>query len=387
MKLVLKKILILAVIVIFGYLAWNKYGYLATSYRNFPSKVEVGSEPLTLAPSPESDRELNYLNLPKGYAINYFAKDVPGARSLTVGSNGVVYVGTRGEGVVYALEDQNGDGRADRRYIVSSGLNNPNGVVYQDGDLYVAEISRVIKFNHIDDSYKNNPTYTVIYNSLPKEIHHGWRYMALGPDYKLYLGIGAPCNVCQVQDPHGTIARLNLDGTGFEIVARGIRNTVGFTWDQAGLLWFTENGRDLLGDDVPRDELNKISTLGEHFGFPFCHDGIVSDPKFNARQCSNFTAPALSLSPHAAALGIKFLGNRLLIAEHGSWNRSTPIGYRIMSVDINNGQASNYQVFVDGWLQGSKAKGRPVDLTSMADGSILISDDLSGSVYRLYQLK
>lgn len=387
-EFVLKKLIILSVIVIIGYLAWNKYGYLATSVRNFPSKVEVSSEPLTLAPSIETDKELDYLNLPNGYSISYFAKDVPGARSLAVGKNNIVYVGTRGEGVVYALEDQDADGRADKRYVVVSGLNNPNGVVYHDGALYVAEIQRIIKFENIDNSYQYKPSYSVVYDQLPKETHHGWRYMALGPDNKLYLGIGAPCNTCEVKDPHGTIARLNLDGSGFEIVARGIRNTVGFTWDLSGTLWFSENGRDSMGDDIPRDELNKITTTSSHYGFPYCHDGTLSDPKFSSRMCTEFVAPAQSLSPHAAALGIKFLGDKLLIAEHGSWNRTTPIGYRLMSVDIKNGQASNYQVFVDGWLgSDNKAKGRPVDLAVMKDGSLLVSDDLSGAIYRMVGIK
>lgn len=384
----LKKLIILFAIVILVYLAWNKYGYLATSVQNFPKKVEVSSEPLGLTPNPESDSELSFLNLPPNYLVSYYAKDVPGARSLAIGQNGIVYVGTRGEGVVYALVDQDKDGRADKRYVIASGLNNPNGVVYHEGSLYVAEINRIIKFDDIDNSYGNKPSPKVVYDQLPVETHHGWRYMALGPDNKLYLGIGAPCNTCEVKDPHGTISRLNLDGTGFEVVARGIRNTVGFTWDNSGTLWFSENGRDSMGDDLPRDELNKIVGSNNHFGFPYCHDGTIADPKFNSKKCSEFISPALSLSPHAAALGIKFLGDKLLIAEHGSWNRTTPIGYRLMSVDIKDGQASNYQVFVDGWLgRDNKAKGRPVDIAIMSDNSILVSDDLSGAIYRLAQVK
>jgi glucose/arabinose dehydrogenase len=386
---VIRKIIGILVLFFIGAFVWNKYGYLARNSQNNPPKVEVSSEPVSLAPAPESDQELHFINLPSNYAISYFAKNVPGARSLAIGDGGIVYVGTRSEGVVYALDDSNGDGRADNRYVVASGLNNPNGVVYHEGSLYVAEIHRIIKFDGIDSQYKNKPSAEVIYDQLPKDTHHGWRYMALGPDSKLYVGIGAPCNVCENDDPYASIVRLNLDGTGFEVVARGIRNTVGFTWDAKGDLWFSDNGRDMLGDDVPRDELNRISGTNSHFGFPYCHDGTVADPKFSGRPCSDFISPALSLSPHAAALGIKFTSNdKFLIAEHGSWNRKTPIGYRLMSVDVKDGKASNYQVFADGWLgEGGKAKGRPVDIVVMDDGSILVTDDLSGAVYRINQVK
>jgi len=366
--------------------AYTRYGYLITSFQNFPKKSDVDTSPVTISKESNDDSSLSFLHLQPGYQISYFAKDVPGARSLAVGDSGVVYVGTRDPGVVYALVDNNQDGVADNRFVVASKLNSPNGVVYHEGTLYIAEIGRVIKFENIDDNYMNNPSYSVVYDDLPKDTHHGWRYMAIGPDDKLYLGIGAPCNTCQVEDPYGSIARMNLDGTGFEIVARGIRNTVGFDWnpeDQS--LWFTENGRDMLGEDSPRDELNQLRTEGDHFGFPYCHDGTILDPKFGTgKSCTDYESPSLSLSPHAAALGMKFIGDRILIAEHGSWNRKVPTGYRVMSVDVANGVVSNYQVFIDGWLgEDGKAKGRPVDILQLRDGSILISDDFSGSVYRV----
>jgi glucose/arabinose dehydrogenase len=386
---VIKKIIGILALLFLGVFVWNKYGYLARNSQNNPPKVEVSSEPVSLVPAPESDQELSFVNVPNDYAISYFAKNVPGARSLATGNNGVVYVGTRAEGVVYALEDVDDDGRADNRYVVASGLNDPNGVVYHEGSLYVAEIHRIIKFEGIDSEYKNKPSAKVVYDQLPKDTHHGWRYMALGPDKKLYVGIGAPCNVCENADPYASIVRLNLDGTGFEVVARGIRNTVGFTWDSRGDLWFSDNGRDSMGDDVPNDELNKINTTGSHFGFPYCHDGTVADPKFSSKTCRDFISPELSLSPHAAALGIKFIrDDKLLIAEHGSWNRKTPIGYRLVSVDVSGGKASNYQVFADGWLgKDGKAKGRPVDIIVTDDDSILVSDDLTGAVYRISQVK
>lgn len=382
----LRKIILIVVIAFLVFLVWNKYGYLLSSFKNTKETQKVSDEPKDQPKIGDSDDSLAFLNLPENYRINYFSSDVPGARSLAIGDSGVVYVGTRDEGVVYALEDNDGDSLADKRYVVSSGLNNPNGVTYYNGDLYVAEINRIIKFSDIDHVYQNKPSYSVLYNDLPRDTHHGWRYLSIGPDKKLYLGIGAPCNNCENKDPYGSIARLNIDGTGFEIIARGVRNTVGFDWnpeDQS--LWFTDNGRDEMGDDLPRDELNQLKDIGEDFGYPYCHAGDILDPKYGIdKSCSDYASPMLNLSPHAAALGMKFLDGKVLIAEHGSWNRRTPIGYRIMSVQVERGVASNYEVLVDGWLgESGKAKGRPVDILIMKDKSILISDDFKGAIYRL----
>lgn len=385
---------LLFILIVLGGYVWNKYGYLKQSFSNFPKSSTVPTDPQSFPPA-VADSDLSYMHLPPGFAMSYFAQDVPGARSLTKGSAGVIYVGTRSQGVVYALVDDNQDGRADTRYVVASGLNNPNGVVYKDGDLYVAEINRIIKFAGIDRTYDKKPSFMTIYSGLPKETHHGWRYMALGPDNKLYLGIGAPCNTCEVKDPHGTISRLNLDGSGFEVVARGVRNTVGFAWNpEDASLWFTDNGRDELGEDIPRDELNQVRGMNEHFGFPYCHEQNIPDPQYGkGKNCNDYEAPALPLSPHAAALGMRFYEgnmfpgeykNTILLAEHGSWNRKVPIGYRLMSVKVQNGVANNYQVFADGWLNSSgKALGRPVDVLELDDGSLLVSDDLAGALYRI----
>lgn len=380
-----RKLIIILVILGLGTWAYSRFGYLIRSAQNFPKSQTVSVEPTSLPAVAPTDDTLSHLRLRDGYSISYYAKDVPGARSMAVG-NGIVYVGTRSQGVVYALEDENGDGVANTRYVVASGLNNPNGIVYHEGSLYVAEIDKIIRFKDIDKNYKDKPASVVIYDDLPSDTHHGWRYMALGPDTKLYIGIGAPCNVCEVEDPYGSIARLSLDGSGFEIIARGVRNTVGFDWNpEDESLWFTENGRDQMGDDVPVDELNQLRTEGEHFGFPYCHASDVLDPKYGVgKNCSDYALPSLPLSPHAAALGMKFVGSQILIAEHGSWNRQDPIGYRVMSVDMANGSASNYQVLVDGWLdERGDASGRPVDILAIPDSSILISDDFAGAVYRL----
>lgn len=379
-----------------GFWGWNEYGYLVTSYKNWPPNEAVNTEPTSLKVPDTTDPKLAHLKLPPGFMITYFSSDVPGARSLAKGSAGTIYVGSRPQGVVYALEDSNQDGTAENRYVIASGLNSPNGVAYLNGDLYVAEIHRIIKFSGIDSTFKDKPKPTVVYDKLPRDEHHGWKYLSIGPDNKLYVAIGVPCNVCDNGDPYGTILRLNLDGSDPTIVARGIRNSVGFDWNpKDGSLWFTDNGRDNMGDDVPPDELNKVGG-NIHFGFPYCHAGTIPDPSFGkGKNCSDYIAPTSTLGPHVAALGMKFYEgsmfppeykNKVLIAEHGSWNRKVPIGYRVTMLDINGDTSSNYTPLFTGWLgegKGSKVTGRPVDLLELDDGSLLISDDYSGAVYRV----
>jgi glucose/arabinose dehydrogenase len=368
-----------------GYYLYSQYGYLLTSFKNWPSPSSpAGNNPLSFeldtAVPRQSDPSLSFLSLPEGFTLNYFAKDIPGARSLASSPDGsLVFVGTRNPGVVYAIS-------SNTRYTIAQGLNSPNGVAYLDGDLYVAEIHRIIKFKDIEQNYQNSPNFEVVYSELPSDTHHGWRYLAAGPDGRLYLGIGAPCNACDPAEPFASIASLQPDGTDFRLEGRGIRNTVGLAWNPADdSLWFTDNGRDLLGDNIPPDELNHLTTQGEHFGFPDCHGRVG--------ECDDFTPPVVELGPHVAALGLLFYKgemfpeeyrNKIIIAEHGSWNRTVPIGYRLTTVDLTGSDsADNYQSFVDGWLQGKEAMGRPVDLIELPDGSLLISDDLKGAVYRL----
>lgn len=391
----MKKLVAFIIFALISVWVWQEYGYLLTSYSNLPKNTEVDPTKLIYDPVLESDTELSYLDLPSGFQITYFAQDVPGARSLAIGEGGTVYVGTRSQGVVYALIDSDQDGRAEERHVLGTGLNSPNGLVYHNGDLYVAEIHRLLKYPNINQTYDSPGEPLVIYDQLPRDPHHGWRYLALGPDEKLYIGIGAPCNVCENKDPFASIARLNLDGSGFEVIARGIRNTVGFAWNPLdGSLWFTDNGRDLMGDDLPGDELNRLSLIGSHFGFPYCHEGSTLDPAFGRGQtCQAYVAPTTVLGPHVAALGMTFYTgtmfpaeyrHKIIIAEHGSWNRKIPIGYRLTTVDLSGQTTSNYQPFVSGWLGVDyQVTGRPVDLKELPDGSLLISDDFAGSVYRL----
>lgn len=338
---------------------------------------------------------LDLINLPQGFNISLYADNVPGARSMTLGSGGTIFIGTRSEGTVYAVRDTNGDYRSDRKYIIAAGLNMPNGVAFRSGSLYVAEVNRVLRYDDIETRLSNPPIPAVVNDSFPHERHHGWKYIAFGPDGKLYIPVGAPCNICVSADKSfASIMRMNPDGTGLEIYAHGVRNTVGFDWDPSGGFWFTDNGGDWMGNDLPPDELNRARRTGEHFGYPYCHGRDIADPKYGtARHCGGFTAPEALLGAHVASLGMKFYTgkqfppqyrNRIFIAEHGSWNRNPPSGYRISMVTVTNGKAGSYAVFASGWLQGTEAWGRPVDLLVLPDGSILVSDDRAGVIYRIY---
>lgn len=374
-------------VILLSLVIWQRYGYLLQSVQNFPNPSPL-IETLMVQQPTRSDEALSHIKLPEGYVITYYATDVPGARSMTKSDMGLVFVGTRTPGVVYALEDADFNGRAESRYVVASGLDTPNGVAYLDGDLYVAELSRIIRFRNIDATYANNPPHEVVYDQLPKDKDHGWKYLAVGPDKKLYIPIGMPCNVCDDRDRYGRIIRIDplKPGDGFEVYAYGIRNTVGFDWDPAdNSLWFTDNGRDWLGDGAPPDELNHADRKDLNFGFPFCHGSNIPDPVFGRdKNCADYEAPRVELPAHVAALGMKFVGNKIYIAEHGSWNSATPVGYRVTQVEVENQEAKNYQVFAEGWLGAEgKASGRPVDVLPLPDGSILVSDDLAGVIYKI----
>ena len=338
---------------------------------------------------------LHNIKLPPGFSISLYATDVTNARGMALGKNGTLFVGSKTEGRVYAIVDENGDHRADRVHEIASGLTMPVGVAYKDGALYVSAVDRILRFDDIERHLGDPPTPVVVTDRLPKDKLHGWRYLAFGPDGKLYVAVGVPCNICQPElDRYGHIARMNPDGSGYEIVARGIRNSVGFDWDPATRqLWFTDNGRDWMGDNQPPDELNHAPTEGLNFGYPHCHGIAIADPEFGKqRPCSHFRAPVLELGPHVAALGMRFYSGsmfppeyrgRIFIAEHGSWNRTDKIGYRItLASPLQDGQW-RYSTFAEGWLQGSRAWGRPVDLLQMPDGSLLVSDDEAGAIYRI----
>ncbi|MEN6622950.1 MAG: sorbosone dehydrogenase family protein [Smithella sp.] len=334
------------------------------------------------------------IKLPPGFAINLYAYPVEGARSMTMSSGGVLFVGSRSEGKVYAIVDRNKDNKADEVVVIAKGLNSPNGVAFRGTSLYVAEINRILRFDDIEKRLKNPPSPVVINDSFPDKGAHGWKFIAFGPDGLLYVPVGAPCNICDPDKIFATITRMKPDGTSLEIFAQGIRNTVGFDWHPVTReLWFTENGRDWMGDNKPPDELNHAPVKGMHFGFPYCHGASIKDPIYNkGRNCKEFVAPAMELGPHVAALGMRFYTgamfpaqykNRIFIAEHGSWNRTTPIGYRVTMVTLDGNKPVRYEVFAEGWLKGRKVSGRPVDVLVMPDGALLVSDDKANAIYRI----
>ncbi len=339
----------------------------------------------------QTEPDLSAINLPTGFSIEIWSDNVPNARSMTLGDNGTVFVSTRRDGRVYALLPR---GRASPTVLtLAEKLKMPNGIAFHDGDLYVAENHRIIRYNDIEANLGEIPKPEVVIDSLPTESYHGWRYIDFGPDGMLYISIGAPCNVCD-REGFANISRMNVDGSEQEVVARGVRNSVGFSWHpDNGEIWFTDNGRDMLGDNVPPGELNHAPKIGMHFGFPFCHGGDIPDPDFGEqRDCDEFVAPAQKLPAHVAPLGMLFYtGNmfpdeydgQILIAEHGSWNRSKKVGYRISLVRMANGKADGYEVFADGWLENEESSGRPVDLLVLDDGSMLVSDDQNGIIYRI----
>ena len=338
---------------------------------------------------------LERIQLPPGFTIQLYARNVPNARSMVVSPGGILFVGTRSAGRVYAILDRDQDQVADEVITIAKGLNMPNGVAFRNGSLYVAEVNRVLRYDDIEAVLHKPREPTIVNDSFPQDQHHGWKFIAFGPDDKLYVPVGAPCNICERKDPrYASIMRMNPDGSRLEIFARGVRNTVGFDWHPvSGDLWFTNNGRDWMGDDLPPDTLHHAPVVGLNFGFPYCHGGDLPDPEYGKmRQCKEFAPPAIKLGPHVAPLGMRFytgsqfpkqFSGHIFIAEHGSWNRSVPIGYRITMVKLVKNKAVKYGVFAEGWLEGNRAWGRPVDILIMPDGAMLVSDDRAGVIYRI----
>ena len=346
--------------------------------------------------APDGPPRLDQLKLPPGFAIEVYAAKVPNARSLALGKRGTVFVSTRRDSRVYAVVDKDGDHRSDAVHTVAEDLETPNGIAYRDGSLYIAEIGRLLRLDGIDGRLARPPRPVVVTEDLPEEEHHGWRYIRFGPDGLLYIGIGAPCNNCLRDEPiFASIARMRADGKNLEVFASGVRNTVGFDWHpKTRELWFTENGRDELGDDIPPDELDRAPRAGMHFGFPHCHAGVILDPELGDKPCTSFEPPVQQLGAHVAALGMRFYTGAMfppeyrgavLIAEHGSWNRGRKLGYRVSVVKLDGNRAVSYEPLVSGWLdeKSDEAWGRPVDVEVLDDGSVVVSDDWKGVLYRI----
>jgi len=361
-----------------------------------PADNEAAAKLAPVAPPPiaaaPDKLPIAKLKVPPGFNIEVYAAGMANARSLAEGDKGTVFVGSRLVGNVYAIANK--DGKRSVRTL-ASGLYRPNGVAFKNGTLYIAELSKVSKIDKVEDNLDASPKLTMIYDNLPKDEAHGWKFIAIGPDNKLYVPVGQPGNNVLHDDAHGQIRRMNLDGSGAEVIARGVRNTVGFDWNpETKQLYFTDNGRDWMSEDVPEDELNRITKVGEHFGAPYCLQGNIVDPEFGwGKSCSDYTAPVGLLGPHSAALGMRFYTgnmfpkaykNAIIVARHGSWNRSKKVGGDVLVVKLNkDGTVKSTEPFITGFLENNSYIGRPVDVMQMKDGSLLVSDDWNGAVYRV----
>jgi glucose/arabinose dehydrogenase len=349
----------------------------------------VAPPPLAAAPD---KLPLAKLKVPAGFNIEVYAAGMANARSMALGDKGTVFVGSRLLDKVYAIINR--DGKREVK-VIASGLYRPNGVAFKDGTLYIAELSKVSKIEKIEDNLDNPPKPVVVYDNLPKDEAHGWKFIAIGPDNKLYVPVGQPGNNVLHDEAHGQIRRINLDGTGAEVVARGVRNTVGFDWNpETKQLYFTDNSRDWMSEDLPNDELNRVTKVGEHFGSPYCWQGNIPDPEFGwGHSCNEFTAPVGLMGPHTASLGMRFytgsmfpktFKNAIIIARHGSWNKTNKLGGDVVVVHLNkDGTVKNMEPLITGFLEDNKYVGRPVDVMQLKDGSLLVSDDWNGAVWRI----
>ncbi len=369
-----------------------------------PSEPPVGGRPSTEAaealhsivappiPTAEDKLPLPKLKVPKGFKIEVFASGIADARSLRLGDKGTVFVGNRVQDKVYAIFERGG--KRDVK-VIASGLHRPNGLAFHNGALYIAELSRITRLDAIESSLDSPPAPVTVYDDLPSDEQNGWKFIGIGPDGKLYVPVGAPCNICIPPDTHAQIRRMNLDGSGVEVVARGVRNTVGFDWNPLNKqLYFTDNGRDWLSEEFPHDELNRLTQPGQNFGFPYCHQGNMPDNEFGwGHSCDEFTPPIALLGPHAAALGMRFYTGRafppeyhnaIFIARHGSWNKTHKIGGDIVVAKLNkDGSVQSLEPFLTGFIEDNQYLGRPVDVLVMKDGSLLVSDDYNGAIYRV----
>jgi glucose/arabinose dehydrogenase len=352
----------------------------------------LAPNPPGLTAKPASEMKLSQIKLPPGFSIELWAEGMPNARSIAVGAKGTVFIGTRLVENVYAVVDKGG-----KREVktILKGLYRPNGVAFHNGALYVAELSRILRFDNIEDNLDNPPKPVVVFDALPKDEPHGWKYLTVGPDGWLYFNIGAPCNICVPPDTHAQIVRVDPNKGVMESVVKGVRNSVGMAFHPTTKeMWFTNHGRDWMGEDLPHDTLHRVAKKGVHFGYPYCHQGDTLDPELGkGRSCSEFTPPALKLGPHIAPLGMRFYTgkmfpaeyrNRIIIANHGSWNKSQKIGFNLMQVTLDSkGNAVKYEPFAEGWAEGNSYWGRPVDVHVMPDGALLVSDDVAGALYRI----
>ena len=364
-----------------------------------PDAIKLAPVTAPPLPTPAARLPLAKMKVPDGFKVEVFASGMPNARSMAIGTNGTVFVGSRLVDKVYAVTQVNG---APVVKIIATGLHRPNGVAFKDGSLYVAELSKIWRYDNIEANLDTPPKPTLIYDDLPKDEAHGWKFIAIGPDNKLYMQIGAPGNINMPPPTHAQIRRIDLDGKNPQVVALGVRNSVGFDWSPVTKdLYFSNNGRDWVSEDLPEDTLHRVkagTTQAPHFGFPYCHQGNFTDPEYGwGHSCSEFEPPTALMGAHAAVLGMRFYTgsmfpaaykNAIFMARHGSWNRTVKNGGDVVVVKLkDDGSFSSTEVFMTGFLEDNKYNGRPVDVQQMPDGSLLVSDDWNGAIWRVSYAK
>ncbi|MEQ8345384.1 MAG: PQQ-dependent sugar dehydrogenase [Sneathiellaceae bacterium] len=346
--------------------------------------------PVAAPPLPTAADKLPRLNVPAGFKVEVFASGIPDARGLREGDKGTIFISTLfgGGGKIYALVDG-------KTKEIAKDLFLPNGVEFKDGALYVATPKEIIRYDDIEANLDNPPAPVTVFDDLPGVVPHGWKFIKFGPDGKLYVPVGTPCNICEEQADYAKIFRINADGTGKEDVALGVRNTVGFDFDpKTGDLWFTDNQRDWLSEDMPLDELNHVTQPGkQHFGYPYCHSGIMTDPQYGwGHSCDDYSSPAATLGPHAAPLGMRFYTGSafpeayqgaIFIARHGPWNSHTKYADVSVAFLDKNGSVRAVEPFLTGFVIDNGYVGRPNDVLVLKDGSMLVSDDFNGAIYRI----
>ena len=361
-----------------------------------PEMANSPLAPVAQPPAPKAPGEIpiNKIKVPQGFKVELWAHGINNARVMVWGEKGTLFVSSRVAGNVYAVTDQGGQ-RTTK--VIAKGLNLPNGIAFKDGTLYIAEVHRITKIEGVEGKLGSadlTGEMKVVYETLPKDLPHGWKYLAFGPDGKLYFNIGAPCNICIPPDTHANISRVNVDGTGFEYWAHGVRNSVGFDWHPVTKeLYFTTHARDWLGEEVPSDRFDHAPKKGLHFGFPYCHQGDIPDPVFGKeRSCAEFAPPLIKTGPHVAGNGVMFYTgsmfppeyqNRAFLPQRGAWNKTVKSGYAVMMVTLRPGDVPKYETFAEGWLDTNQPWGRPNYTVQMKDGSILLSDDYAGAIYRI----
>jgi glucose/arabinose dehydrogenase len=362
-----------------------------------PADSEAAAKLAPIAPPPipaAADKlPTAKLKVPAGFNIEVFASGIANARSLAEGDKGTIFVGSRLVGKVYAITTDK-DGKRTVKTIASD-LHRPNGVAFKNGTLYIAELSKISKVEKAEDNLDSPAKLVTIFDKLPKDEAHGWKFIAIGPDNKLYVPVGQPGNNVLHDADHGQIRRINLDGSGAEVYALGVRNSVGFDWNpETKQMYFTDNGRDWLSETVPEDELNRVTKAGEDFGAPYCYQGNIIDQELGwGKNCKDYTPPVGLMGPHTASLGMRFYTgsmfpktykNVIFVARHGSWNKSQKQGGDVVVVRLNkDGTVKSVEPFMTGFLEDNKYVGRPVDVMLLKDGSLLVSDDWNGAVYRI----